>query len=451
MKRLFGTDGIRGVAGEPPLDPATVRTFGIALATVLKRTTPHGPRILIGRDTRQSGEWLRDALFTGLLSGRAEFGDAGVITTPGLAHAVRTSGYDAGVMISASHNPFEDNGLKVFASNGMKLNDGLEREIEGLMLDSGLADPGEKIIGSCLDRDVLENYLRELERLGSDQDGLRGCHLVLDCANGSAAAIAPRLFSRLGADLETIGADPDGCNINLNCGSLHLDGLAREVQDRGVDLGIAFDGDADRALAVDRSGRTVDGDHILYLAARHLKRLGRLRNDVVVATIMSNFWLEKKLEEEGIHLVRAPVGDKYVLERMLQEDAVLGGEQSGHIIFRDHATTGDGILTGILLLHCIKQEADPLEIIMDRIIPYPQLLINVRVHDKPDLRAHPVIGPAVEEAERALNGTGRVVLRYSGTEPLTRVMVEGRDPDAVRYHAEQLADIIRRELGNATS
>ncbi|MBD3867502.1 MAG: phosphoglucosamine mutase [Acidobacteria bacterium] len=451
MKRLFGTDGIRGVAGEPPLDPRTVRTFGIALATILARESPHPPRVLIGRDTRQSGEWLRDALFTGLEAGRAEFGDAGVITTPGLAHAVRTTGHDAGVMISASHNPFEDNGLKVFAANGMKMNDNKEREIEGLMLDSGIEDPGEKIIQPCEDLSVLNDYLKELEILGSAQDGLRGCHLVLDCANGSAAAIAPRLFGSLGADLETIGADPDGRNINLNCGSLHLDGLAREVQERGVDLGIAFDGDADRALAVDRRGRTVDGDHILYLAARHLKRMGRLRNDVVVATIMSNFWLEKKLEEEGIRLLRAQVGDKYVLERMLQEDAVLGGEQSGHIIFRDHATTGDGILTGIMLLHCIKQEADSLEEILDRIIPYPQLLINVRVHEKPDLRVHPVIGPAVEEAERALYGTGRVVLRYSGTEPLTRVMVEGRDPDAVRYHAEQLAGIISRELGTTKS
>jgi phosphoglucosamine mutase len=450
MKRLFGTDGIRGVAGEPPLDPRTVRTFGIALASVLDRVTS-SPRVLIGRDTRQSGVWLRDALFTGLEAGRSEFGDAGVITTPGLAHAVRTTGFDAGVMISASHNPFEDNGLKVFAANGMKLDDGLEHEIEGLILDSGIEDPGEKMIPPCEDRSILNAYMQELERLGSGQDGLRGCRLLLDCANGSAAAVAPRLFHRLGADLEVIGADPDGRNINLNCGSLHLDSLARGVQERGVDLGIAFDGDADRALAVDRRGRTVDGDHILYLAARHLKRLGRLRNDIVVATIMSNFWLEKKLKEEGIRLLRAPVGDKYVLERMLQEDAVLGGEQSGHIIFRDHATTGDGILTGIMLLHCIKQETDSLERILDQIIPYPQLLINVRVREKPDLRNHPIIGPTVEETERALEGNGRVVLRYSGTEPLTRVMVEGRDPDAVRYHAEQLADIIRRELGSETS
>ncbi len=389
MKRLFGTDGIRGVAGEPPLDPGTARTFGIALATVLLRATPQPPRILIGRDTRESGEWLRDALCIGLEAGRAEFGDAGVITTPGLAHAVRTSGYNAGVMISASHNPFEDNGLKVFSATGMKMDDGLEREIEVLMLDAGIQDPGEKIIEPCEDRSVIEGYMQELVKLGSDPSGLQGCHLVLDCANGAAARIAPRLFHQLGADLETIGADPNGRNINLNCGSLHLSNLAREVRERGVDLGIAFDGDADRALAVDRKGRTVDGDHILYLAARHLKRLGRLRNDVVVATIMSNFWLEKKLEEEGIRLLRAPVGDKYVLERMLQEDAVLGGEQSGHIIFRDHATTGDGMLTGIMLLHCLKQEADSLETILDRIIPYPQLLINVRVHEKPDLRETP--------------------------------------------------------------
>ncbi len=451
MKRLFGTDGIRGVAGQPPLDPATVRRFGVALAEVLRRELPDPPRILVGRDTRESGEWLRDAVFTGLKAGRGRFEDAGVITTPGLAFAVRTGAFDAGVMISASHNPYEDNGLKVFASSGMKLSDETEREIEGLILDSKMEDPGERIIPGCENHAVLERYLQELLNLGAGADGLRNCHLVLDCANGAASELAPRLYSRLGADVEAIGIQPDGRNINLDCGSLHLKSLAQEVRERGVDLGIAFDGDADRALAVDRKGRQVDGDFILYLAARHLKRQGRLRNDTVVATIMSNYWLEKTLDEEGIRLLRAPVGDKYVLEWMLRHDAVLGGEQSGHVIFRDHATTGDGMLTGLMLLHCLKEEESSLEEILDRITPYPQLLVNVRVHRKPEIRSHAVVGPAVAEAEKSLNGAGRVVLRYSGTEPLLRIMIEGRDPDAVRYHVEQLADIIRRELGETTS
>jgi len=451
MKRLFGTDGIRGVAGEPPLDPATIRKFGVALAEVLCREITHSPRILLGRDTRESGEWIRDAVFTGFEANRGQFEDAGIITTPGLAFAIRTGEFDAGVMISASHNPYEDNGLKVFSANGMKLKDDVESEIEGLILDSGMADPGERMVSECLNPDAMDQYLQELMRLGAGNDGLRGCHLVLDCANGAAAGIAPKLFSRLGADVEAIGIQPNGRNINLDCGSLHLKALACEVRERGVDIGIAFDGDADRALAVDKKGRQVDGDFILYLAARHLKRKGRLRNDKVVATIMSNFWLEKLLGEEGIELLRAPVGDKYVLEWMLHHDAVLGGEQSGHVIFRDHATTGDGMLTGMMLLHCLKDEKDSLETIMDRIVPYPQLLLNVRVHHKPDLRSHAVIGPAVAAAEQALNGAGRIVLRYSGTEPLTRVMIEGRDPDAVRYHAEHLADIIQKELGDNSS
>jgi phosphoglucosamine mutase len=444
-KRLFGTDGIRSVAGTPPLDPSTVRRFGAALAEVLGHGPGGAPRLVLGRDTRESGPWLRDAVAAGLGSRRARVTDMGVVSTPGLAHVVLECGFDAGVMISASHNPFDDNGLKVFGADGTKLSDPLEAEVERLILDAGIADPGPAD-GAQDDPELVRRYVAHLER-AVPPGRLAGLRLALDCANGSAAAIAPRVFRDLGAEVACLGCEPDGRNINRDCGSLHLDGLAAFVGEGGFDLGIGFDGDADRMLAVDRTGRVVDGDHVLYLAARHLRRKGALRGDVVVATVMSNLWLEHRLAAEGIRLERAPVGDKYVLERMLATEAVLGGEQSGHVIFRDHASTGDGILTGLLFLDGLLDEPQPLDRLLAAIEPYPQLLINVRVRAKPDLALHPVIGPALGEAETALRDTGRVLLRYSGTEPLARVMVEGSDPTLIRHHAERLVEIIRRELG----
>ena len=269
----------------------------------------------------------------------------------------------------------------------------------------------------------------------------------MDCANGAAYRLGPEVFRRLAVEVETVGIAPDGRNINLDCGSLYVDALSERVREGGYDLGLAFDGDADRALAVDSNGRVVDGDHILYLAARRLKRVGQLRGDQVVATVMSNFWLERRLADEGVKLLRAPVGDKYVLERMVAEDAVLGGEQSGHIIFRNLSTTGDGLLTGLFLLEAIQEEPEPLESILDGIEPCPQVLLNVEVAEKPELASHAVIGPALARAERELDGAGRIVVRYSGTEPLARVMVEGDDERAVREHAEALAELIRSELG----
>jgi len=444
MKRLFGTDGIRGVAGRSPLDPPTVRRFGAALAGVLDGTGTADHRVVLGRDTRESGAWLTDAVAAGLTAHGIDAVDAGVVSTPGLAYLVRDGGFDAGVMISASHNPFEDNGLKVFAADGRKLPDAVEQHIERAILDDGIADPGEGR-GASDGTALTRSYIRHLEGIVASGrfDGLR---LVLDCANGSASAIAPKVFSDLGAAVEVLGASPDGRNINLGCGSLHLDGLAARVIGGGFDAGLAFDGDADRCLAIDRHGRIVDGDHILYIAGRRLKRRGDLRGDALVATIMSNFWLEERLMAEGIRLHRAPVGDKYVLERMVDEDLVLGGEQSGHVIFREHATTGDGMLTGLLLLDSVLAGDETLDTILDGITPYPQVLINVRVGAKPDLRAHPAVGPAVAEIERVLEGRGRVVLRYSGTEPLCRVMVEGRDRDEVQGMADRLAAVIRQTL-----
>lgn len=448
MKRLFGTDGIRAVAGESPLDPSTVRKFGAALADVLKCHRPGDDscRVVIGRDTRESGPWLSDAVVAGLNSRDVEATDAGVISTPGLAHVLQVGGFQAGVMISASHNPFEDNGLKAFGPQGAKLTDRTEQEIEKAILDDGLVDPGERDGKVQAAPELVREYLGHLAETVSPPGCLEGLRLVLDCANGSASALAPEVFREQGAIVETIGTAPNGRNINLDCGSLHLDRLARAVVEAGADAGLAFDGDADRCLAVDRKGRVVDGDCILYITGRRLKLDGRLRHDALVATIMSNFWLEERLAADGIQLHRAPVGDKYVLEKMADENLVLGGEQSGHVIFRDYASTGDGILTGLKLLEA--QVAGPsIEETLDQIAPYPQVLLNVKVREKPDLRNHSRIGPVVDEVERALDGRGRVVLRYSGTEPKARVMIEGKDPEIVNQLATKLAGVIERELG----
>ena len=442
-KRLFGTDGIRAKAGAAPLDESTVRRFGQALGQRLGR----GCRVVLGRDTRESGPWLRDAVAAGLAAAGGEAVDVGVVSTPALAWIVRHDSFDAGVMISASHNPFADNGLKVFSGDGVKLADAVECEIEALILDGGLnvATANEATLGDGAP--LVEGYIQHL--LGTvDGNRLNGLRVALDCANGSACELAPRIFKALGAEVLPIGIAPDGRNINLDCGSLHLDSLAAFVAEHDCDLGLAFDGDADRCLAVDRKGRTIDGDTILFITGRDLKRRGRLQGDAVVATIMSNLWLEERLRAEGVHLHRAKVGDKYVLEKMTSDDLALGGEQSGHVIFREHATTGDGVLTGLRLIDAVLESGERLDAILDSITPYPQELINVRVQDKPDLREHPVIGPKVTEIEDQLGDTGRIVLRYSGTEPLVRVMLEGKDPARIRNFTEQLAGVIEKTIGS---
>lgn len=446
MKRLFGTDGIRSVAGEYPLDAPTVRKIGAALAAVLGDNPGSTKRVVLGRDTRESGPWLRDALAAGLHSGGAAPLDAGVISTPGLAYVLQSGGFDAGVMISASHNPFADNGLKAFAANGAKLPDDVERRVEELVLDRGIDAAESGATSMIRDDDLRRHYVEHLEQVLATKR-FRDRRVVLDCANGAASALAPEIFRHYGATVHCVGDAPDGRNINLRCGSTDLAALIAAMAEHDASIGLAFDGDADRCLAVDRRGRIVDGDHILYISARGLKRSGRLRGDALVATIMSNYWLEERLRNEGIDLHRAPVGDKYVLERMVGEGLVLGGEQSGHVIFSELATTGDGILTGLLLLDALIDEPQSLEQILDGITPYPQLLLNVRVREKPELRYHPRIGPVVAEVEAALEGQGRVVLRYSGTEPLARVMLEGKDDTLVRQQAELLAGVIRRELG----
>jgi phosphoglucosamine mutase len=446
MKRLFGTDGIRAIAGTPPLDPPSVRKFGLALAKVLAGELGRPPRVVCGRDTRESGPWLRDAVADGLAACGGTMTDAGVITTPGLAHATQAGLFDAGVMISASHNPFEDNGLKVFSRDGMKLEDAMESRIETIILDPAVATPPEGAGRAMPDEALVSRYVQVLES-AVPAGRFRGLRLFLDCANGSASAIAPAVFRHLGAAVETQGDAPNGRNINLGCGSLHLDGLAARVREGGFDLGLAFDGDADRCLVVDRTGRVLDGDFILYVEALRLQRRGALPGSAVVATVMSNLWLEKKLADAGIRLLRTPVGDKYVLERMMAEGSLLGGEQSGHVIFLDRCRAGDGILTGLRMAEALVQDSLDLAKLADGIERYPQVLVNIKVTSKPPLETHPEIGPAIRQAESSIAGEGRVLVRYSGTERMVRVMVEGKSESAIQAAASLVVEAIRKTIG----
>jgi phosphoglucosamine mutase len=452
MKRLFGTDGIRGTAGEYPLDASTIHRLGRALGGFIDPPGEDSARVLIGRDTRCSGPGIEASLTAGLRSAGAMADSVGIVTTPGLAYLTRQGPYAAGAMISASHNPYRDNGVKVLGPDGMKLPDKREAALERMVLDemgsdvpSGPAGPLPPLLAEPDAR--LADYCGHLFEAAGGEGALAGLSIVLDCSHGSASHIAPDLFTSLGAKVCAIGCEPNGENINAGCGSLHLEPLRRALLDQKADLGLAFDGDADRCLAVDRTGRPLDGDFILFVQAQQLRKNGRLRNDVVVATVMSNLWLEKALTKEGIRMLRAPVGDKYVLDRMLTEEASLGGEQSGHIIFLEHLPSGDGILTGLLMARAVRSDGLDLAALAEQIEPCPQVLLNVAVRSKPELRDHPVIGPTIRRIEDRLAGEGRVLVRYSGTENLARVMVEGTDKDTVRSVAEELAELIGRTIG----
>jgi phosphoglucosamine mutase len=443
-KQLFGTDGIRGVAGEYPLDPATVFAFGVALGDDVAKTHER-PEILIGADTRESGPWIAKLVAGGLESRGARVHYAGVITTPGVAYLTRTGPYAAGVMISASHNLYRDNGIKVFSHSGFKLPDSEEHEIEQEILalrDTGVAPrPADLKADESLDA----SYLKFLLATASTRfDGMR---VALDCGNGAAYRLAPALFSQLGAEAIVLNADPDGRNINLNCGALHVEGLRDAVLANAADFGAAFDGDADRAIFVAKSGKIVDGDAVLLMAARAMKAADGLRSDTVVSTVMSNLGLEKALDAAGIRMVRTPVGDKYVLEEMVRLDATLGGEQSGHVIFREFSTTGDGLLTALRLFEIARLAGTGLDELTADLFIYPQRLVNVRVREKKGLLEMPVIAREIRRVEDAFGGTGRVLVRFSGTEPLARVMVEGPDMEQVESFSASIAEVIRREMG----
>ncbi len=447
MKKLFGTDGIRAVAGQPPLDAATIYAIGLALSHTLKAVQPV-PRVLIGMDTRESSDWIAGTLTAGLHAGGGSVENAGVITTPAVAHLTHAHGFAAGIVISASHNPWEDNGIKLFGSDGFKLADSMELQIEDEIfrqLASNTAAPVALTAPAVNEGDRAE-YIRFLLAAvpGLSLDNHR---IVIDCANGAASSVAPQLFADLGGQVIVTHASPNGRNINLVCGALHADVVAAEVVKHKASIGITFDGDADRALFADETGKVVNGDAVLLLAGRDLKARGLLANDTVVATTMSNMGLEAALGRSGIKMLRAPVGDKYVLEQMLATGATLGGEQSGHIIFSGRSTTGDGLLTALLVLDIIHRSGKSLAELTADLKTFPQVILNVKVREKRPLGSIPAVVTAIATADAALAGTGRVVIRYSGTEALARVMIEAEDHGQMTLHAEAIAGAIRAELG----
>jgi len=455
MRSLFGTDGIRGTAGVFPLDEKTITRVGAALIrTLLHHAAAGPPRIVIGRDTRESGEWIERAIAEGAGMAGATCSGAGVIPTPGIAWMARTGGFAAGVMISASHNPYRDNGIKIFSSSGYKLPDEEELAIERLVLDEGTppllpetADGSQQRDVPPAASDLIDGYAEFLRQSVSPGVRFDGIRVVLDCANGASSAIAPGVFAALGADVIAIFDTPDGRNINSGCGSLHPDRLAATVKERGADLGIAFDGDADRTLFVSADGHVADGDVLMYQAACHLKELGKLPGDLVVTTVMSNLWLERSLTERGIRMTRTQVGDRYVLQEMIRSGGALGGEQSGHMIFADRSTTGDGIMTALRLMEILVTNDDTVSGWLSQVQAFPQILLNIPVASRPDLTSHPVIGAAANDVISQLGGDGRLVLRYSGTEALARVMIEGTDRTQVETLARGLAGVIEQEIG----
>jgi len=448
MRRLFGTDGIRGVAGEAPLDPGTIYAVGLALAHQVKARNSH-PRVLLGMDTRESSAWIAAVLTDGLTEGGAKVESAGVITTPAIAYLARRYGFDAGVVISASHNPWQDNGIKVFGADGYKLPDETELRIEEEIFRR-LETVSAPDVSALSAPQVDEKYRKDYEQfLLSAVPGLdlAGMKLVLDCANGAASAIAPELFSRLGGEIHLTHDSPDGRNINAKCGALHPEIVAAETKSLHADMGVTFDGDADRALFADANGKVVNGDAVMLLSARDLHSRGKLKGNVVVATTMSNMGLEAALRSNGIRMLRAPVGDKYVLERMQKEGASLGGEQSGHILFPHLATTGDGLLTSLVVLDIVRRSGRPLHELVADLKVFPQVIVNVRVKEKKPLEEIATVADTIREAESSLAENGRVVVRYSGTEALARVMVEAESEDQMRHHAERIAGAIREALG----
>ncbi len=454
MRKLFGTDGIRAVAGVAPLDPRTIFAIGAALGKKLRSESEGiAPHVVLGMDTRESGPWIAATLVAGLRSTGAETEFAGVITTPAIAFLARKHGYAAGIVISASHNPWADNGIKIFGRDGYKLPDAVELAIETL-IEAELASGGNGDYAVAADPVTLPAVNESLrgEYVAFLRDAVPGLSLdnrtvVIDCANGAASAVAPQLFADLRGTVEVTHASPAGRNINEHCGALHPEIVAAEVKRRGAFMGFTFDGDADRALFADEHGRVVNGDAVMLACARDLQARGELAGSLVVATTMSNMGFEAALGRSGIRMLRAQVGDKYVLEEMRRSGASLGGEQSGHILFPAKATTGDGLLTALLVLDVVHRSGKPLGELIADLQTFPQVILNVRVREKRPMDTLPNVVAAIRSAEDELGSTGRVVIRYSGTEALARVMIEAEDESRMRHHAEAIAATIREELG----
>ena len=422
--------------------------LGSAIVRTLPRAAdgrPRRPRILIGRDTRESGAWIERALSKGMAFDGGTAESAGVIPTPAIAYLTAARGYDAGIVISASHNPYEDNGIKVFSGRGEKLSEAREREIEDVVADRSWEIEEEGLSDAVTRVEYTDAYVAHVREMLPNADRLRELKITLDCANGATSLAGPRLFHGLGLKTSVIGAQPDGRNINLGCGSTHPDRLADFVLKEKRDFGVAFDGDGDRAIFVTGEGKVVDGDAVLLMCALHRRPLGLLPGDAVVATVMSNIGLELKLREHGIALHRCPVGDKYVAEEMQKRGIALGGEQSGHVIFAEHLPTGDGLATAMAVLRVMADTGRSLSSLASDLVTYPQVLVNVRVREKKPLDSDADIAAKMKDVERLLEGQGRLLVRYSGTEPLLRIMIEGRDQRQIHAWADDIADTVKRK------
>lgn len=449
MGQLFGTDGIRGVANRFPMTCEMALNVGRAVASYFSNGGRH-PRVIIGKDTRLSGHMLEHALVSGICSAGGEAIRVGVLPTPGVAHLTAAEGADAGVMISASHNPFQDNGIKIFGGDAFKLSDDAEAEIEALLLDEGrlkaMCEPIQDVGGDATLDDAEGRYVRFLTSALPDGFRLEGRKLVLDCSNGATYRVAPALFRGLGADVASLFASPDGRNINEGCGSQHPERLAQRVVSSGADIGLAFDGDGDRLIAVDEKGRVVTGDLMLAVCGRYLKEKGLLPGNRVVSTVMSNIGLGMAFKEMGIDHLKTDVGDRYVMQEMRRSGAVLGGEDSGHMIFLDRHTTGDGILTALRLLEVLVDAGKPLSELARVMTVYPQILMNVAVSSKPEIDSVPKIAEAIAEVENRLGDQGRVLVRYSGTQPLCRVMIEGPTEEEIQRHCRYIVAAVEAAL-----
>ncbi len=447
MKQLFGTDGIRGLAGEFPLDEPTVRIIAASLVRHFRERLGRDPKFVCGRDTRESGSWIQDAIFSGILAENGQCRSAGVITTPGVAYVTKEFDYDAGIVISASHNPFRDNGIKIFLPSGMKIDEATERLIEKDIFAKIVPDPADQPeIDKESEAFFRLAYSAHLSAAASEVK-LNHYRLVIDCANGAASSFAQSVFANFGGGVVVINNEPDGRNINENCGSLHLEVLRERVLAEKADVGIAFDGDADRALFIDETGAIVDGDATLWIMARYLKDHGKLVNSKVVATVMSNIGLEIALRSAGIELLRTSVGDKYVLEKLVETSSEVGGEQSGHIIFPEKSLVGDGMMTALLMLRAISERGLSLAEAVKGFTAYPQILLNVKVAEKRPFHEVAEIAEAAAVVEKELEGQGRLLLRYSGTENLARVMIEGKEQSEIESQAARIADVIKSSLG----
>lgn len=446
MKRLFGTDGIRGLAGDFPLDEKTVQATGASLARQFRNKLGRDPQFVSGRDTRESGGWIEEAFSAGSASENAVCKSAGVITTPGVAYLTKTFGFDAGIVVSASHNPYYDNGIKIFLPTGAKLDEATERLIERDIWGNKSSDA---LAARSVDLDAEAGFHAAYAAHLSEAAGHikhNDYKIVIDAANGASSDFVTDAFNKFGGGVFVINHEPDGRNINENCGSLHLENLRDRVLEEKADIGVAFDGDADRALFVDETGKIVDGDATLWIMAQYLKEHGKLANSTVVATVMSNIGLEIALESKGISLVRTSVGDKYVLEKLIETGSELGGEQSGHIIFPQTSLVGDGMMTALTLLRAISERAVSLSQATDGFTAYPQILLNVKVGEKRPFADVPEIADAAKAVENELKDEGRLLLRYSGTENLARVMIEGKDQSAIELQAKRVANVIRAKL-----